>query len=101
MEKIVVAKRVAIMFLILKGVHWRNISDILKVSVGSVSKCQMILLNNNEMRDGLKVVLGRQEIENFLDELFLTFFGPGTAYINWKKAWKRKIVLENRKSQGF
>jgi len=98
-EKIVVAKRIAILLLILKEVDWRNIKEIVKVSLSSVSKCQMILLNNQEMKTTLASIIAKDEMGIFFEELFLAFFGPGTAYTNWKSAWKRKNELEQKKSQ--
>lgn len=97
-EKIMIAKRVAVLLLILKGADWRDIREIVKVSLSSISKCQMILLNNLEMKAVLTSFIANQEMGIFFEELFLLFFGPGTAFINWKKAWKRKHELEKKKS---
>jgi len=96
-EKIVIVKRVAILLLILKGVEWRDIREIAKVSLSSISKCQMILLNNMEMKAILSSIIANHGIEIYFEELFLAFFGPGTAFINWKQSWKRKHKIENKK----
>ena len=98
-EKIMIAKRVAIFFLIMKGEEWKTIRDIVKVSLASVSKCQMVLKNNAEMQCTLQALVGKKEMELFFDELILTLFGPGTAYTNWKNAWKRKKELEQKKAE--
>ncbi len=98
-EKIMVAKRIAIFFLILKGEEWRTVRDTIKVSLASVSKCQMILINNPEMKRALKYISSRREMGIFFDELLLSLFGPGAAYINWKNAWKRKKELERKKAE--
>ncbi|MFZ2025725.1 MAG: hypothetical protein WAV30_00365 [Microgenomates group bacterium] len=100
-EKIVIAKRIAIFLLLSKGIEWRIICDILKVSNASVSKCQMILLNNEEVRKIIKVFMRNEAITLFFDEFLLAFFGPGTAYMNWKTGLKRKKEIERKKSQIF
>lgn len=98
-EKRMVAKRLAIFLLLVKKVEWTTICNILKVSIASVSKCQMILLNNNEIHNSFNLLVSKQEMTIFFDELQLAFFGPGTAYTNWKSGWKRKRVLEQKKAE--
>jgi hypothetical protein len=94
-----IAKRISILFLLIKGVQWDTICDVLKVSPSSVSKCQMILLNNEEMVNTLGMLIKQADMSLFFEELFSAFFGPGTAFINWKNAWKRKRKLELRKTE--
>lgn len=96
-EKIVIAKRIAVLLLLLKGVDWRDIREILKVSLSSISKSQMILLNNEETKRALTSLIMQNKMGLFFEELFLSFFGPGTAFVNWKKAWKRKNELMQKK----
>lgn len=98
-EKIVIAKRIAIFLLLSKDIEWRIICDTLKVSNASVSKCQMILLNNEEVKKTIKAFLKKEAITFFFDEFFLALFGPGTAYMNWKSVSKRKKEIERKKSQ--
>lgn len=98
-EKLMIAKRVATLFLLVKGIDWNTICDVLKVSPSSVSKCNMILLNNSEIETTLKKLIKQEDMNVFFEELFLAFFGPGTAYISWKKARKRKRELEQRKTE--
>ena len=98
-EKRMVAKRLAIFLLLVKKVEWTTICNILKVSIASVSKCQMILLNNNEIHNSFILLVSKKEMTIFFDELLLAFFGPGTAYTNWKSGWKRKRVLEQKKAE--
>jgi len=98
-EKIMIAKRIAIFFLLTKQVDWKSICDILKVSNASVSKCRMILINNAEINIALNRLIKKKQMEVFFEDLFLSFFGPGTAYVNWKSAFERKKKLEERKSE--
>ena len=97
-EKRMVAKRLAIFLLLVKKVEWKTICNILKVSNASVSKCQMILLNNSEIQNAFSLLVSKAEMSIFFDELLLAFFGPGTAYTNWKSGWKRKRELEQKKA---
>lgn len=98
-EQLMIAKRVSILFLLVKGVDWSMICTILKVSPSSVSKCHMILINSKVVSDILKKRAARKDMNIFFDELFLSFFGPGTAFINWRDAWKRKKDLEQRQNE--
>lgn len=98
-EKIMIAKRVAVLFLISREEEWSVIRDLVKVSLSSISKCQMILKNNIDMKNALDTISNKKEIKLFIDELFMLLFGPGTAYVNWKRAWKRKKELELKKSE--
>ena len=98
-EKIMIAKRVAIFFLIIKGEEWKTIRDIVKVSMASVSKCQMVLKNNSEMQCTLNTLISKKEMGIFIEELILLIFGPGTAYVNWKSAWRRKKQLEQKQTE--
>lgn len=97
-EKIMIAKRVATLFLISKDEEWQTIRDIVKVSLSTISKCQMILRNNSEMKKALNNIADKKEMELFFEELLMLLFGPGTAYVNWKNAWKRKRELEQKKA---
>lgn len=98
-EKLMIAKRISILFLLTKDVEWTTICELLKVSPCTISKCQMIILNNGEITFTLKTLAKQRDMELFFEELFLSFFGPGTAYINWKKAWQRKRDLEQKKAE--
>lgn len=98
-EKRMVAKRLAIFLLLVKKVEWTTICNILKVSIASVSKCQMILINNNEIKNSFNLLVSKEEITIFFDELLLAFFGPGTPYTNWKRGWKRKRELEQKNTE--
>ena len=97
-EKIMIAKRVAIFFLISRGEEWKTIRDTIMVSLASISKCQMILRNNHAMKETVEYLSNRKEMGIFFNEFLLSLFGPGTAYINWKNAWKRKRELVQMKS---
>lgn len=98
-EKVMIAKRVAILFLLVQEEEWNTIREILHVSLSTVSKCQMMLLGNVEMNKVFNCLLRRKEADIFFDELFLTFFGPGTAHTNWKESWKIKNKLKQKKAQ--
>lgn len=97
-EKIMIAKRVAIFLLISRGEEWKTIRDTIMVSLASISKCQMILRNNISMKETMEYLSNKKEMGIIFNELLLSLFGPGTAYINWKNAWKRKRELERMKS---
>jgi len=100
-EKIMIVKRLMIFMLICKGEEWRTIQNIVKVSLASISKCQMILRNNVEMNETMKQIITKRTMKIWIDEFFLSLFGPGTAYVDWKTAWKNKKELERRRKEIF
>lgn len=66
-EKVMLAKRIAIAFLLMKGYQYREISKLLQVSSGTVASVNLsIRLGKN----GYKTVLGRITKEEKLEEFF-------------------------------
>lgn len=66
-EKVMLAKRLAIAFLLIKGYRYRSINHILRVSLGTVSS---VSLSMSRGQDGYKTILKKIADEEKLDELF-------------------------------
>lgn len=84
-ERIMVAKRLAIAILLLKGKSYETIIDFLKVSNETISKISLILKSNNGYRVALNKLIksdaGRQfwqDIENIL----YRFSSPGKVFLD-------------------
>ncbi len=102
-EKIMLSKRVAIAFLLIKGGYdYRQISRILRVSLGNIARIHAILaLQGEGFRKILFPVLKKQAMKRALGELGeIVNILPhkGTNIGEWKKAkrqarWKREEPL--------
>jgi len=102
-EKTMLAKRVAIAFLLIKGGYdYRQISKILRVSLGNIARIHAVLtLQGEGFRRILFPILKRQAMKKALGELgeIVNIFPHKGANIGeWKKAkrkakWKRKEPL--------
>ena len=69
-EKIMVAKRIAIIYLLMKNINYENISDVLKVSSETIAKFQLIMEKSGEIKEILKGTVGTENIKDFFEELF-------------------------------
>jgi len=98
-EKIMVAKRIAIIYLLMKNINYENISDVLKVSSETIAKFQLIMEKSGEIKEILKGTVGTENIKDFFEELF--FREPGTHGVNWESAWKQKFEIQRRKVRGI
>lgn len=100
-EKVMIAKRVTIIFLLMKKIDYQTISEVVKVASGTIAKFQIIMENSKGIVKSLQSSLLNDKLINILDEFMLSFKGPGMHGTNWTSAWKRKNELERRKSQGI
>jgi len=100
-ERIMLAKRVAIIYLLLKKIKYYNICDRLKVSPGSVAKFALLIEKSEGIVPTFKQIIKIDKINIFLEEIFNNIFAPGKVGVNWKEAWKNKISLENKKTFGI
>jgi Trp operon repressor len=100
-ERIMIAKRIAIIYLLLKEIDYYNICNVLKVSPSTVAKFSLLMEKSQGIVPTFKNVLAKEEVREFLEEVFNTLFAPGVPGINWKAAWERKIDLKRRKAFGI
>lgn len=100
-ERIMIAKRVAIIYMLMKGVDCSVIIDSLKVSSATISKFQIIVENGKFVVEALKKVVRNEKIIDFFEKLVIDFRGPGTYGVDWKSAWQQKIDFEKRKERGI
>ncbi len=100
-EKIMIAKRIAILYLLLKKIDYQIICEILKVSASTVFKFRPIVESETRITPVLKLILTTERVTQFFEEIFLTLYGPGSYGTNWSSAWKAKIELERKKLTGI
>lgn len=100
-ERIMIAKRVAIIYLLLKQIDYYNICNVLKISPSTVAKFSLLMEKSQGIVPTFKKIVTKEKVGEFLEEVFNTLFAPGVPGINWKAAWERKIDLERRKTFGI
>ncbi len=100
-ERIMIAKRVTIVFLLMKKIDYQTISDVLKVSPSTIAKFQLITENSKGVVKALKSALTNDKLVAFMGEIYLALRGPGTYGANWQSGWQIKSALEKQKSQGI
>lgn len=96
-----IAKRVVIIFLLMKGIDYHTICDVVKVSSGTVSKFRIVMEKSEGIVPALKNIVKNEQILLFLQGLFNDLFPPGVYGVNWKAAWERKFDYERRKTEGI
>lgn len=100
-EKVMIAKRIAVMYLLTKNVDHRTISKVLKVSPSTVAKFSIILQTNNELIGLLQTLAKSNDIDLFFAKVFSTLRSPGQYGANWKNAWGLKRKIERREQEGI
>jgi len=100
-ERIMIIKRIAIIYLLLKDIEYRTICEVLKVSNGTVSKYKLLMENSAGIVPVLKKMIRNEKIWLFFEDIFSQIFYPGRPGINWKAAWETKIALERKKERGL
>lgn len=101
-ERIMIAKRLAIIYLVLKDIDYVIICDVLKVSSAIVYKFRLLV---EKSEDGVvqefKSILRNESAARFIAEMFLTISPPGTPGTNWRSRWNLKLALDRDRAQGI
>lgn len=100
-ERIMIAKRVAIFYMLMKKLDYYNIAKSLKVSPSTIAKFNLVKENSRGIVSALKSTVRNEKIINFFEELILELRRPGKYGVNWKGAWQEKIDHELKKEKGI
>lgn len=100
-ERIMIAKRVVLVYLLLQEIDYRIICRVLKVSSSTISKFKLLTDNKSGMINILKKTMQNEKIKLFVFELMSDLFPPGMYGINWENAWKRKLEICRVKEEGI
>ena len=100
-ERVMLIKRIGLIYLLIKGVTTSNICDILKISPSTLSKYSLILDKNKNAYDYFGKLAKKVRLVNILEEVIDTLYGPGTPGVNWSEAWKTKKRILKRKEIGL
>lgn len=98
-EKIMLSKRLAIIYLLIKGVDYRDIMNTLKVSSATVVYyTSTFLKRSSKIRSIIENMLKKEKVLNFLDDFFADIMiHPGVYKGHWQMYWDHKRKQENRK----
>jgi len=100
-ERIMIIKRIAIIYLLLKEIDYRMICKALKVSNTTVNKYKLSMERSEGIVPALKNMVKQEKVWLFFEEIFSQIFYPGRPGINWKAAWEMKLALERKKERGL
>jgi len=100
-ERLMIAKRIAIMLLIIKDIDYRSICKVLKVSITTVCKYRMLIDHNQAIKQKLTHIQQNEKIVDAISQIYLLFRPPGGLHVNWKAAWQLKNELERKKQEGI
>jgi len=100
-EKIMIAKRIAIIYLLNKKIDYKIICEVLKVSASTVFKFRFFLQKNSQTITVINKILRNEKITEFLEEIVLTLYAPGIPGINWSQARVDQFKLEQKKTRGI
>ena len=100
-ERIMLVKRIGVIYLILKGLKKNDICKFIKISHSTFDKYKQILDMNSQIYDYFSKIIRTEKFVNLLEELIDIFYGPGTPGVDWSEAWKTKRRISKRKTYGF
>ncbi|OGK13937.1 hypothetical protein A3C98_01500 [Candidatus Roizmanbacteria bacterium RIFCSPHIGHO2_02_FULL_37_15] len=98
-EKIMLTKRVAIIYLLIKGVDYRDIANVLKVSTGTVVLyAAKFYKRDSKIVKMIKTMLKKEKFFNFLEDVFADLsIQPGLKIGDWQRYWNHKRRQQERK----
>ncbi len=101
-EKIMIAKRIGIIYLLIKKADYRDISEVLKVSSATVVfYAATFYKRNSRVVNLINNMLKKEKVLNFLDDLFADLMiHPGVYKGHWQMHWDHKRKQVERKTLG-
>ncbi|MBI4009107.1 hypothetical protein HY357_02645 [Candidatus Roizmanbacteria bacterium] len=101
-EKIMLAKRIGMIYLLIKKVDNSIIAETLKVSTSTVSIYSVqFYKRNSKVVEIIKNMLIKEKLLGFLDDVFADLFiQPGIKIGHHDLKWQHKLIQEKRKVFG-
>jgi uncharacterized protein YerC len=100
-ERVMIAKRIAIMYLLLKERDCLSICEVLKVSPATVYKFKFLMERSEGVVPTFNRILKNEKVTEFLEDIVLTLYSPGSPGINWSSAWHLKNKTDERRRRGI
>ncbi len=103
-EQVMLAKRLSIAFLLYKGYTHRDISQLLKVSSGTVNKVSIDLqIKGMGYRKVIETIISKEKKEAFwgkVDDMLTNIMIPATAG-NWSDMRRRQWITKISRTKAF
>ncbi len=98
-EQLMVAKRIAIIYLLIKGVEQSSIAQYLKSSRATVAKFSLLFYDKEtKLIAIIGGLLNKEKISHFFEDLFADIFiQPGLKIGHWQSYWDYKRRQKERK----
>ena len=102
-EKIMIAKRIALSFLLMKVIENGTICYVLKLSPSTVAKFAFILQTHTDrgIQKAFQLIILKENLKDMFMDICNTLFAPGIYGVNWSAAWQRKLEAERKKIHGL
>ncbi len=100
-EKVMIAKRIGVIYLLEKNIDQRTITSIMKVSLATVSRYALLIRSSRTIPNALEKLITKERTRLLVSQLFELLFPPGTMHTNWKSSWKLRAEIERKKRRGF
>lgn len=100
-EKIMLIKRIGILYLLLKEKDRETICDVLKVSPGTVSKFAIFIHRESAIVKALKRILQNEKLAELFEDVFSFFFPPMRYGKNWSQGLKDEYMKKLKRKIGI
>jgi len=100
-ERLMLGKRLLIMYMVFLGIDYDTIIDVVKVSRATISKHMFLLERSNQIQLALRSIVMKGKFHTVMNEIFESFIKPGFVRGNWKSASKFQSKMSKRKQRGF
>ncbi len=99
-EKVMIAKRLGMIYLLIKGVDYRTIADTLKVSTSTVLFYSVVYKEKKVQTTKLiKQMIEKEKVLNFLEDLFVDLtIHPGIYIGHHQLNWEHEKRKKERKT---
>ncbi len=102
-EQVMLAKRVVILYLLIKGAEHKAIQQAMKVSSATVSRYSLMLQHvKTNLKDDLERLSAKEEITYLLEDIFYNMFlQPGIKRGHWSSFWNYQKTKQKRKTSDI
>ena len=100
-EQIMIIKRLAIIYLLLKNIDQRTIANTIKVSPSTVSKFALIAQESKGIVPFFKGIMTADRIKNFFEDLFYAIYSPTRYGTDWKTGYKLEFERQRKRERGI
>ena len=99
-EQVMIIKRIAVFYLVVKGIGVNDIADKLRVSSSTSSKFAKLTLENKYLFNFFNKKVKKEKFFNLLEDLYYELLSPPTKYgADWIAGWKIEIERQRKRSQ--